>query len=597
MVKLQSSASLVDASSALRTIEEEVKVKGQSVNIVIAEISAELQREKQRNAELTERISVLEAQIQQRDKESSLLNRKAQGSCPGHSSGKRKRLGVEEVSESTQNGHSKSKSVLAIIPKANREVKARFSDSECSKDGNSCSGIAGKEEIVLNNEPLVIDMNAGAEGKKEKSENMDGNEVITFQKDTCHKKPYKVAFCPKEVKKILELEFLLQKNGQSHTMRKIIAFASLGIRHGYEDLYELDYNHFRILRKGEPYISPKNPGEHVLYKNPGFRQKIFFPNQENPTLCPVQILEEEKAMRPSDSSCPSCLFLCIKYGGSTRNLPQNEYVRQRMGKNKLKSFGPLMCRMALLVNVRSGSFFFKAVGITLLFMAGLSDDLVQRETKYRSLDLIQKYYRTDDDAEGEQLFLEHLRNSSSANLPYDKPVSKKTPTYKSKTSQQIGAHNKAWNAQHSSAKNSPSTGCALSQFGLIGYSSSYPTKAAAIQSIPSPFLTPLDPGKTFATPVHENPGTISSCHIFPPRPMNCFVPMMFWPPPDTYSSFPSAANYFPHQTLPHCYYGYPPIHPAPAQNSLPRETVHDEVRNAAASGEVDGDSGSSASSS
>lgn len=64
--------------------------------------------------------------------------------------------------------------------------------------------------------------------------------------------------------------------------------------------------------------------EHVLYENPGVRRKVLYPNQQNPTLCPVQILEEEKAMRPSDPSCPSWLFLCIKYGGRTRNLPQNE---------------------------------------------------------------------------------------------------------------------------------------------------------------------------------------------------------------------------------------------------------------------------------
>ncbi|KAI9199081.1 hypothetical protein LWI28_027040 [Acer negundo] len=42
--------------------------------------------------------------------------------------------------------------------------------------------------------------------------------------------------------------------------------------------------------------------------------------------------------------------------------------------------------------IHSGSFFFKALGITLLFMAGFPDDLVQRETKYRNLDLLQKYY-------------------------------------------------------------------------------------------------------------------------------------------------------------------------------------------------------------
>ena len=75
-----------------------------------------------------------------------------------------------------------------------------------------------------------------------------------------NKKPPKVAFCPKEVKRIIESEALQQKNAQSHTIRKIIVFASLGIRHGCEDMYELDFNHFSILRRGEPYESPTNPG-------------------------------------------------------------------------------------------------------------------------------------------------------------------------------------------------------------------------------------------------------------------------------------------------------------------------------------------------
>jgi len=75
-----------------------------------------------------------------------------------------------------------------------------------------------------------------------------------------NRKPLKVAFCPKEVKRIIESEALLQKNAQSHTVRKIIVFASLGIRHGCEDMYELDFNHFSILNKGEPYVSPKSPG-------------------------------------------------------------------------------------------------------------------------------------------------------------------------------------------------------------------------------------------------------------------------------------------------------------------------------------------------
>ncbi|XP_057869821.2 uncharacterized protein LOC131076582 isoform X2 [Cryptomeria japonica] len=219
-----------------------------------------------------------------------------------------------------------------------------------------------------------------------------------------YKKPPKTAFCPREVRRIMESGVLALKNAQSHTMRKIIVFASLGIRHGCEDMYELDFNHFTILREGEAYVSPKDPGEHVLYEQPGVRRKIFYPNRQNLILCPVTILQEEKAMRPSDPSCPSCLFLCIKYGGRTRNLPQNEYVRQRMGRNKLKSFGPLICQMAMLVHIRTGSFFFKALGITLLFMAGFTDDVVRRETKYGNLGLLQKYYRSDEDSQGEELF-------------------------------------------------------------------------------------------------------------------------------------------------------------------------------------------------
>ncbi|XVF27868.1 hypothetical protein REPUB_Repub14bG0146300 [Reevesia pubescens] len=71
MVELQSCASLVNAS-AMCVIEQEMK--GESNVNVIAEIAGELQREREKNAELMERISSLEAQIQERDKESILTN-------------------------------------------------------------------------------------------------------------------------------------------------------------------------------------------------------------------------------------------------------------------------------------------------------------------------------------------------------------------------------------------------------------------------------------------------------------------------------------------------------------------------------------------
>lgn len=68
MVQLQSCASLVNAS-ALCAIEQEVR--GDSVNVV-AEISAELERERKKNVELMERISMLEAQSRERNKESQV---------------------------------------------------------------------------------------------------------------------------------------------------------------------------------------------------------------------------------------------------------------------------------------------------------------------------------------------------------------------------------------------------------------------------------------------------------------------------------------------------------------------------------------------
>lgn len=68
MVEHQSCASLVNASASC-VIEQEVK--GDNVN-AIAEISAELEKERQKNAELKEKISMLEAQIRERNIETQV---------------------------------------------------------------------------------------------------------------------------------------------------------------------------------------------------------------------------------------------------------------------------------------------------------------------------------------------------------------------------------------------------------------------------------------------------------------------------------------------------------------------------------------------
>lgn len=64
MVEIQSCGGLVN-DSALCGIEEQVKVEVNDVNVNV--IAAELEKEREKNQQLLERISLLEAQIQQRD--------------------------------------------------------------------------------------------------------------------------------------------------------------------------------------------------------------------------------------------------------------------------------------------------------------------------------------------------------------------------------------------------------------------------------------------------------------------------------------------------------------------------------------------------
>ncbi|CAK7351201.1 unnamed protein product [Dovyalis caffra] len=686
---LQSCASLVNAS-ALCAIEQEVKEES-TVNL-IAEISAELQREREKNAELMEKISVLEAQIQRRDHKEPFTTHTqipsldtmqinhngqsfvhSQGSCINateKSLKKFKRQKFEVSRNDVENGNVMNVEVVSQInheiqfhgPSKNANLEdclvnwmsmdeTQFSQIVKLKDDDSVADCDDTDDTDEEDEFVealnkIDDSNGemdvahvGSIGLKETlhedsvgeamnlsrfESSFGGQSEQTFQhpnqtrnedrkngclppdkqlvhdsadvrnpenkeiknneihktpaddfpsKEACHtgpgrvsllRKPPKIAFCPKEVKRILESEVLLLRNAQSHTIRKIIVFASLGIRHGCDDMYELDFNHFSILRKGEQYVSPKDSGEHVLYENPGIRRKIFYPNRQNPMLCPVRILEEEKAMRPSDPSCPSCLFLCIKYGGRTRNLPQNEYVRQRMGRNKLKSFGPLMCRVAMLVHIRSGSFFFKALGITLLFMAGFPDDLVQKETKYRNLELLQKYYRTDKDADEEELFLPQEKTCDIAS-PGSEKLTGKTTSTKPKGKKQSNSTSKPHNLPRSSIPESaPSTSAPFTPFGLMGYSSMQTHAMAAFHPIPSQTPSPV-PSQAINSPnvsYHDQ----TAYHMFPPQPANSFMPMIYWSaptafPPSPYANaygyrpFPSTANYISIHHQP--YYSHP----------------------------------------
>ncbi|KAK3012023.1 hypothetical protein RJ639_011354 [Escallonia herrerae] len=662
MVELKSCASLVNAS-ALCGIEQEVKGGEMSANAVVAEMSAELEKERQKNALLKERISLLEAQIQD-----FIMLSNGQGNCSSARERSFKKFKRQKVKRSIEDIEAQklASETQCMRPKdANRLINWMSTyDTQLFdfRDGDSAANCddtyntdnchdeyfdvneinvdhtetenGNKEEAASEIKELLegvrkeIDVSCKAgssgdqvdsaslhvnRGSKEDTSELNKHDTGELKANgeyqaltiisSMQKKSPKVAFCPKEVKKIINLEELLQENAQSHTIRKIIVFASLGIRHGCDDMYELDFNHFSIVKKGEPYVSSSDPGEHVLYENPGVQRKIFYRNRQNQTLCPLRILEQERAMRPSDTSCPSCLFLCIKYGGRTRNLPQNEYVRQRMGRNKLKSFGPLICRMALLVHIRSGSFFFKALGITLLFMAGFPDDLVQKETKYRNLDILQKYYRTDADAEGEELFLTQTMPCDTNASPVFPQLDGKKTLSKSKGKKHTSSVGKLHNPQKASTvESAPSTFAPPTQFGLMGYTSIQTQAMTAFQSMPS--QTPAD-----SPPALSNPSIKSSTPKYnhhnrysypvpPPHPANSFMPLMYWSspnvfPPCTYSpsygypTFPPAGNYIPIHPLPYyCHTSCSSLVPKPVQGS---------GRSYAASAQTDGDSNSSSS--
>ncbi|GAB4830866.1 hypothetical protein Ancab_004893 [Ancistrocladus abbreviatus] len=417
MVELQSCAGLVNAS-ALSAVEREMKVESFGD---MDEVLAELQRERRRNAELLERVSVLEAQIQEREKGPPLMNGQLVDNCcrvTKRSIKRFKRQRAEQsvgkvehenlrgsIQSATEMQHAAKLMPAKVTGLENQLVnwmsmeesqflhvdKSKYGEStvNCDDTDDSADDDDGYPEedeqpgfkdmehdeilrassvkednqedfdrgmhLEAFRQPLdnhsdskVFVMRQKAKYESSKDESSPEEQLVNSNPQlrardrimSLQKRPRKVAFCPKEVERILESEALLSRNAQSHTIRKIIVFASLGIRHGCEDMYELDYNHFNILRKGDSYVSTKDPGglacvtsityfqldmlEYVLYENPGVRRKIFYPNPSNPTLCPLRILQEERDMRPSDDSCPSSLFLCIKYGGRTRNLPQNE---------------------------------------------------------------------------------------------------------------------------------------------------------------------------------------------------------------------------------------------------------------------------------
>lgn len=249
-------------------------VNGSASGNAIAEISAELQRERQKNAELMQRISLLEAQLIRETTidDSKPKRQKVSTNVPK----------IEDENITTDLGMKHSNS--HVLPVKEIHVKNRLvnwiniddTTTECLqhsdilKDRDTTAEYCedtddtdneddDHKEVIAENDINFTSVHQGcirvfATKDEPKDVLVDGNYA------SLQKKHLKIAFCPKEVKRIIESEEILLKNAHSHTIRKIIVFASLGIRHGCEDIYELDFNHFAILQKGQPYLSSKDPG-------------------------------------------------------------------------------------------------------------------------------------------------------------------------------------------------------------------------------------------------------------------------------------------------------------------------------------------------
>lgn len=80
----------------------------------------------------------------------------------------------------------------------------------------------------------------------------------------------------------------------------------------------------------------------------------------------MKIIEEEDRMRPSNG--PASLFLTVKYSKVSGTESMNRYMRNAMGRASLSRFAQLLGEAAGLKQV--GRKFFRALGITIMFMAG-----------------------------------------------------------------------------------------------------------------------------------------------------------------------------------------------------------------------------------
>ncbi|AES92626.1 hypothetical protein MtrunA17_Chr4g0074841 [Medicago truncatula] len=167
--------------------------------------------------------------------------------------------------------------------------------------------------------------------------------------------------------------------------------------------------------------------------------------------------------------------------------------------------------------------------------------------------------RTDEDAEGEDLFIQHPIACNNGIHELQSSTNKTLPA-------------KSRGRKNAPQQPTPMSSASTTQFGLTGYSSA-PTYTMtpsfySIQSKISQNTYSHMPNPTHTLYSTNVSGNHSSYQMLPPQPAaaSTFLPVMYWPPPPPtayfpryypsafgYQSFPSTESYMSFQTRPYYY--------------------------------------------
>ncbi|KAK3265982.1 hypothetical protein CYMTET_25370 [Cymbomonas tetramitiformis] len=132
-----------------------------------------------------------------------------------------------------------------------------------------------------------------------------------------------------DAQRILNAPILKGDSVLARTLRRSLTTGCTVWPRGGAEHRDLDLDMFKLIDRGMPWLSERQPGERVKFfasKLPcktgkhaeHFKDQVFFPNHENPELCLVTQIKEEEDMRAARGFKCRAFFLALKYDHSTR---------------------------------------------------------------------------------------------------------------------------------------------------------------------------------------------------------------------------------------------------------------------------------------